>query len=236
MTADHRANGDRLPDPAARLRLRPRPRRQGPVARLVVLHLYNSEQANTKLEVNASQNDKDFIAAMNWKRGRAVRRAGQGDAVPAQYAHNCMDVRIAHCPDRDEAQRQDADPAECPGLVYFLPTPKSPHGVDVDPTGEFIVAGGKLATVIPVHSFSKMQKAIADKAFDGEIDGHPDAQVRGHDRGRGAEPRPGAAAHRVRRQGLRLHLDVPLVGDREVEPQGLTKSWTGFRSTTPSAT
>ena len=51
--------------------------------------------------------------------------------------------------------------------VYFLPTPKSPHGVDVDPTGEYIVAGGKLAAVIPVHSFSKMQKAIADKAFDG---------------------------------------------------------------------
>ena len=26
---------------------------------------YNSEQAYTKLEVNASQNDKDFIAAVN---------------------------------------------------------------------------------------------------------------------------------------------------------------------------
>ncbi len=45
------------------------------------------------------------------------------------------------------------EPTDCPGLVYFLPTPKSPHGVDVDPTGEYIVAGGKLATVIPVHSF-----------------------------------------------------------------------------------
>jgi nitrous-oxide reductase len=43
----------------------------------------------------------------------------------------------------------------------------------VDPTGEFLVAGGKLATVIPVHAFSKMQQAIADKAFDGEKDGIP---------------------------------------------------------------
>jgi nitrous-oxide reductase len=43
--------------------------------------------------------------------------------------------------------------------------------VDVDPTGEYIVAGGKLASVIPVHSFTKMKKAIADKAFEGEIDG-----------------------------------------------------------------
>ena len=35
------------------------------------------------------------------------------------------------------------------------------------------MAGGKLATVIPVHSFTKLQKAIADKAFENEIDGIP---------------------------------------------------------------
>lgn len=29
---------------------------------------YNTEEANTLLEVNASQNDKDFIAAINWKK------------------------------------------------------------------------------------------------------------------------------------------------------------------------
>jgi nitrous-oxide reductase len=63
--------------------------------------------------------------------------------------------------------------ANCPNLVYFLPTPKSPHGVDVDPTGEFIVGGGKLATVLPVHSFTKMLKAIADQDFDGEVGGIP---------------------------------------------------------------
>jgi nitrous-oxide reductase len=43
----------------------------------------------------------------------------------------------------------------------------------VDPTGEFIVAGGKLAALIPVHSFSRMQKAIADKAFAAEVKGIP---------------------------------------------------------------
>ena len=64
-------------------------------------------------------------------------------------------------------------PADCEGMVYFLPTPKSPHGVDVDPTGEYIVAGGKLATVIPVHSFSKMLDAIANEQFDTVIDGIP---------------------------------------------------------------
>jgi nitrous-oxide reductase len=53
------------------------------------------------------------------------------------------------------------------------PTPKSPHGVDIDPSGEYIVAGGKLASMIPVHSFTKLQKAIADKAFEATIDGIP---------------------------------------------------------------
>src|SRR4026209_2447038 len=65
------------------------------------------------------------------------------------------------------------NPRDCPGVVFFLPTPKSPHGVDIDPTGRYIVAGGKLATVIPVHSFEKMQRAIADKAFDSEVQGIP---------------------------------------------------------------
>ena len=64
-------------------------------------------------------------------------------------------------------------PSECPGLVYLLPTPKSPHGVDVDPTGEYIVCSGKLSADITAHSFTKMLKAIEDKAFDGDISGVP---------------------------------------------------------------
>ena len=133
---------------------------------------YNSEEGNTKLEVNASQNDKDYIAAIDWKRGEACVEQGKATTVPARYAHNRMgEDGIA----RTEwgAAVKMLTPATCPGLVYFLPTPKSPHGVDVDPTGEFIVAGGKLAALIPVHSFSRMQKAIAEKAFAGEMKGIP---------------------------------------------------------------
>ena len=47
------------------------------------------------------------------------------------------------------------------------------HGCDVSPTGEYIVASGKLAAVIPVFSFDKIQKAIAAKSYDGEFDGIP---------------------------------------------------------------
>ena len=58
-------------------------------------------------------------------------------------------------------------------MVYMIPCPKSPHGCDADPTGEYIVGSGKLAAMIPVFSFTKMQKAIADKNYEGEYDGIP---------------------------------------------------------------
>ena len=57
---------DRLPDPACPASTttsatRARARRDG----WFFFTCYNTEQANTKLEVNASQNDKDYIAAVN---------------------------------------------------------------------------------------------------------------------------------------------------------------------------
>ena len=146
---------------------------RGPSHGWTFFSTYNTEQANSLLEVNASQNDKDFVAAVNWKSLEACVQAGKGRQTPAEYSHNFIDEfsRVAHS-ETVHAVLQ-LDPKDCPGSVFFLPTPKSPHGVDVDPTGEYIVAGGKLASVIPVHSFSKMQKAIADKAYEGTVDGIP---------------------------------------------------------------
>jgi len=134
---------------------------------------YNSEQASTLLERGASQADKDFIAAVNWQRAEACVAEGKGKPEPARYAHNWIDHETHVARSEMRSGSTVITPRDCPGLVYYLPTPKSPHGADVDPTGEYIVGGGKLATVIPVHSFSKMQKAIADQAFDGEVDGIP---------------------------------------------------------------
>ena len=57
--------------------------------------------------------------------------------------------------------------------LLFHPCPKSPHGCDVDPTGEYIVGSGKLAALIPVFSFDKIQQAIAAKDYAGEYDGIP---------------------------------------------------------------
>lgn len=134
---------------------------------------YNSEQANSLKEVGASQNDKDFIAAVNWKRAEQCVADGRGTATPSRYVHNVLDHDTQAATSTMQNSVVTLDVANCPDLVYFLPTPKSPHGVDVDPTGEFIVGGGKLATVLPVHSFSKMLKAIEDRAFDGDVGGIP---------------------------------------------------------------
>jgi nitrous-oxide reductase len=134
---------------------------------------YNSEQAFEKLELNASKNDKDYIAAVNYRAAEQCVAQGKATQLPATYMHNYVDdhSRIAQSHRRTSVRA--LEPRDCPGVIYYLPTPKSPHGVDVDPTGEYIVAGGKLATVIPVHSFSKLQKAIEAKQFDGDREGIP---------------------------------------------------------------
>ena len=49
---------------------------------------YNTEQGHTLLEVNASQNDKDFVAAVNWRQAEQCVEAGAGTVTPAQYVHN----------------------------------------------------------------------------------------------------------------------------------------------------
>ncbi len=134
---------------------------------------YNTEQAHTLLEVNASQNDKDFIMAVNWKKAEEYLAAGKGKVEKAKYAHNAWneETHTAISTMRDEVTVLDV--TEFPDLVYFIPCPKSPHGCDVDPTGEYIVGSGKLAAMMPVFSFTKMQKAIADKDYEGDFQGIP---------------------------------------------------------------
>lgn len=134
---------------------------------------YNSEKANTLLEVNASQKDKDFVMAVNWKKAEEYMKAGKGVKQAVKYAHNVYDENTHTATSTIKTEVVVLDPADCPDMLYLIPCPKSPHGTDVDPTGEYIVASGKLAASIPVFSFTKFQKAIADKAYDGEYDGIP---------------------------------------------------------------
>jgi len=134
---------------------------------------YNTEESNTLLEVNASQNDKDYIAAINWKKIEEYVANGGGTTMPTRYAHNVYSDETHTATSTIKKEVLTIDPMEVPGAIYFLPTPKSPHGCDVDPTGEYIVGNGKLAAALTVHSFTKMLKAIEDQKFDGEAYGIP---------------------------------------------------------------
>lgn len=136
---------------------------KGPSRDWCFFSTYNTEQAYKMLEIEASKNDKDYVMAFNWVKAEACVKDGKAKVFSGEYYHN---IHVGSKPATAEKMSgvKLLTPVTCPDMLYYLPTPKSPHGVDIDPTGEYIVAGSKLAAVIPVHSFSKFQKAIADKA------------------------------------------------------------------------
>jgi nitrous-oxide reductase len=135
---------------------------------------YNTEESNTLKEVNASQRDKDFLTAVNWKMAEQLIADGKFEFMETREYYNNKWDETTHT-GKSEVRKgtKVINAADYPGLVYFMPCPKSPHGVDVNPTGEYIVASGKLAATLPVFQFSKMQEAIANKDYEGEVHGIP---------------------------------------------------------------
>ncbi len=146
---------------------------KGPSSGWFFFSCYNTEQAYTLLEVNASQKDKDFILAVNWKKAEEYIKAGKGKKVKSKYAHNVLDEKTGMSVSTIMDEVTQLDPAELKDILYFIPCPKSPHGCDTDPTGEYIIGSGKLAALIPVFSFAKIQQAIANKDYEGEFAGIP---------------------------------------------------------------
>ncbi len=146
---------------------------KGPSSGWFFFSCYNSEQAHTLLEVNASKRDKDFILAVNWKKAEEYIKQGKGKKQAVKYAHNKYDEVTHTATSAIETETTVLDVKDFPDIVYMIPCPKSPHGCDVDPSGEYIVGSGKLAALIPVFSFSKIQQAIASKTFDGDYEGIP---------------------------------------------------------------
>jgi nitrous-oxide reductase len=132
---------------------------------------YNSEKAHTLLEINASKNDKDFVTALNWKAAEKCVAEGKGKNWTTPYVHNTYSDET-HSAKSDLLKSQTVlEQKDCPGMMYYVPVAKSPHGMDVDPSGEYFVAGGKLAAQITAYSYTKMLKAIEEKKFAGDFDG-----------------------------------------------------------------
>lgn len=132
---------------------------------------YNSEKAHTLIEINASKNDKDFLSAVNWKQLEQCVAQNKAVKIPAKFVHNELNESTHTASSKKNTSVLTLTPESCPGAIYYIPIAKSPHGSDVDSTGEYIVGGGKLAAQITVYSFSKLKKAIEEKKFAGNFEG-----------------------------------------------------------------
>lgn len=121
---------------------------KGPSDGWVFVNSFNTERAiggtlehRPPIEIGASANDMDYLHVINWNRAEALVRAGRATTV------NGMKVLPLSVAARE-------------GVLYFVPEPKSPHGVDVAPRGDYIVVGGKLDPNVTVYSWAKVQQLI----------------------------------------------------------------------------
>ncbi|OLO28642.1 nitrous-oxide reductase [Alkalihalophilus pseudofirmus] len=117
-----------------------------------VITTYNTEEATTNLEINASQADRDYIILFNWEE---------------------LEQKIENGEYEDFEGQKMIYPEKHQGGIYLVPVAKSPHGVDVSPDGKYFIASGKLAPAMTVFSFEKAFEAIANEDFSSERNGIP---------------------------------------------------------------
>jgi nitrous-oxide reductase len=55
-------------------------------------------------------------------------------------------------------------------ILHFAPEPRNPHGVDVNPTGDYIAVGGKLDPHASVYSIDRIKAAIEAEDYQGTDD------------------------------------------------------------------
>jgi nitrous-oxide reductase len=101
------------------------------------------------MEAGMSQNNFDYLHAVNWKKAEEVLRAGKFERIGGMRV-----IRLQTAVDE--------------GLLYLIPEPKSPHGSDVSPDGNYVVVGGKLDPHVTIYSFPKMVQAIQNRDFEGK--------------------------------------------------------------------
>ncbi len=118
----------------------------------VVWSAYNTERATGRLEVTASQKDRDYMTFVNWRKAAAAAAAGKGKVIDGVRA---------------------LDPREVPGMMYLVPLAKSPHGADFSPDGRYVVGNGKLAPYVTIFDFGKFLKAAESSDTTGSEDGIP---------------------------------------------------------------
>ena len=109
------------------------------------------EKGNPPFEAGASKRDMDYLHIVDWKKAESAFKAGKAQKING-FSVLMLDTSIAE------------------GILYFAPEPKSPHGVDVTPNGQYMVVAGKLDPHVTVYSIDKIKKAIAEKKYSGKDD------------------------------------------------------------------
>jgi nitrous-oxide reductase len=105
------------------------------------------ERGRPPFEAGCSAKDTDYMHVINWKKAAELVAAGKAKKI---NGHDVlpMDVSIKE------------------GILFLVPEPKSPHGVDVTPDGKLITVAGKLDTHVSVFSFEKIMAAIKAGKFE----------------------------------------------------------------------
>jgi nitrous-oxide reductase len=106
-------------------------------------------EGRPSLEAGASQGDMDYLHCINWRLAESLVKAGKAKTVGDMTV---LPLAVA----------------AAEGVLFFVPEPKSPHGVDITPDGKDIVVGGKLDTHATVYSFEKIKALAEAKQFVGK--------------------------------------------------------------------
>ncbi len=107
------------------------------------------ERGRPPFEAGCSSKDTDFLHVINWRKAAKLIAEGKGKKI---NGFNVLPI----------------DVAVKNGVMFLVPEPKSPHGVDVSPDGKYIIVSGKLDSHTSVYSFDKIMKAIKAKKFAGK--------------------------------------------------------------------
>ncbi len=105
-------------------------------------------QGRPPFEAGCSSKDTDYMHVTNWKKAAELVKEGKVQKRRGMY----------FIPIKQAVKE---------GLLYLIPEPKSPHGVDVTPDGKYIIVAGKLDSHVSVFSWPKIQKAIKTHDFEG---------------------------------------------------------------------
>lgn len=118
-------------------------------------------QGKPPMEIGASQRDMDYLHVINYRKAADLVKAGKAEKMKGRGGQ-IKEFNVI----RMQTAAQE-------GVLYLVPEPKSPHGVDVTPKGDFIVVAGKLDPHVTVYSFQKIQDAIKKGTADKDEFGIP---------------------------------------------------------------